>query len=79
MNELREPMSVQEFQLQGAYIELNQLLKLEGFCGSGGEGKMLVAQGLVKVNGQVELRKTFKVRAGHVVEYAGHTIHVLGT
>ena len=57
------------FELQGDFVELNQLLKLVGACESGGAGKMLVAQGLVKVDGVVELRKTFKVRAGHVVTY----------
>ena len=51
-------------QLRGDYIELNQLLKLAGACNSGGEGKMLVAEGIVQVNGAVELRKTYKVRAG---------------
>ncbi len=54
-------------QLRGEYIELNQLLKLAGACNSGGEGKMLVAEGIVKVNGAVELRKTYKVRAGETV------------
>ncbi len=54
-------------QLRGDYIELNQLLKLAGACNSGGEGKMLVAEGIVKVNGTVELRKTYKVRAGETV------------
>lgn len=54
-------------ELRGDYIELNQLLKLAGACNSGGEGKMLVAEGIVKVNGAVELRKTYKVRAGDTV------------
>lgn len=54
-------------QLRGDYIELNQLLKLAGACNSGGEGKMLVAEGIVKVDGAVELRKTYKVRAGQTV------------
>ncbi|MDO8412769.1 MAG: RNA-binding S4 domain-containing protein [Gallionellaceae bacterium] len=56
-----------EFQLIGEYVELNQLLKLVGVCDSGGAGKALVAQGVVAVDGQVELRKTCKVRAGSVV------------
>ncbi len=56
-----------EFQLNGEFIELNQLLKLSGICDSGGAGKALVAEGVVSVDGQVELRKTCKVRAGSVV------------
>ncbi len=56
-----------EFELIGEYVELNQLLKLVGVCDSGGAGKALVAEGAVSVDGQVELRKTCKVRAGSVV------------
>jgi ribosome-associated protein len=56
-----------EFQLRGEFVELNQLLKLSGVCDSGGAGKMLVAEGVVSVDGKVELRKTAKIRAGQVV------------
>ncbi|MBI3903279.1 MAG: RNA-binding S4 domain-containing protein [Nitrosomonadales bacterium] len=55
------------FSLQGEYIELNQLLKVCGICDSGGAGKMIVASGNVRVDGQQELRKTCKIRAGQVV------------
>ncbi|MEX1826742.1 RNA-binding S4 domain-containing protein [Luteibacter sp. CQ10] len=70
-------MSLHEFPLEGDYVELNILLKLTGIAGSGGEGKHLVAEGLVKVDGMVELRKTFKVRAGHVVTIGDETIRVV--
>jgi ribosome-associated protein len=56
-----------EFQLRGEFVELNQLLKLSGVCDSGGAGKMLVAEGVVSVDGKVELRKTAKIRGGQVV------------
>ena len=56
-----------EFELNDEYVELNQLLKLVGVCDSGGAGKMLVARGQVKVDGQTELRKTCKIRAGQMV------------
>lgn len=56
-----------EFHLQGEFVELNQLLKLSGVCDSGGAGKALVAEGVVSVDGKVELRKTAKIRAGSVV------------
>ncbi len=65
-----------DFELNGEYVELNQLLKLVGICDSGGAGKMLVASGVVSVDGQVELRKTCKVRAGQVVTLDGVRIHV---
>ena len=56
-----------EFKLRGEFVELNQLLKLTGVCDSGGAGKALVAEGVVAVDGKVELRKTCKIRAGSVV------------
>lgn len=60
-------MAIIEFTLNDEYVEINQLLKLTGLCDSGGRGKQLVAQGGVRVDGQVELRKTAKIRAGQVV------------
>lgn len=66
-----------EFHLQGEYIELNQLLKLVGICDSGGAGKMLVASGDVSVDGQVELRKTCKIRGDQTVSLGDVRIKVL--
>ncbi|MEO8170491.1 MAG: RNA-binding S4 domain-containing protein [Oxalobacteraceae bacterium] len=65
------------FTLAGEYVELNQLLKLSGICDSGGAGKMLVAQGNVSVDGQIELRKTCKIRAGQMVSLGDVRIQVL--
>jgi len=70
-------MQSTEFVLNDEYIELNQLLKLAGICDSGGAGKALVASGSVSVDGNVELRKTCKVRAGQVVTVGETTITVL--
>ncbi|HEY8024131.1 MAG TPA: RNA-binding S4 domain-containing protein [Burkholderiaceae bacterium] len=64
------------FELQGEYVELNQLLKLVGLCDSGGAGKMLVAEGNVSVDGQIELRKTCKIRSGQVVKIGDVRISV---
>lgn len=57
-----------DFELDRDHVELNQLLKLCGVCSSGGAGKALVASGVVRVDGAVELRKTRKIRAGDLVE-----------
>jgi len=67
-----------QFELTEDYIELNNLLKVMGLCDSGGAGKALVAQGIVKVNGQQELRKTCKIRAGQTVSVADVRIKVSG-
>lgn len=66
-----------EFQLQGPFVELNQLLKLNGLCDSGGAGKAIVAGGQVKVNGKVELRKTCKITAGQIVTLGDVRIKVV--
>ncbi|QAU35423.1 RNA-binding S4 domain-containing protein [Janthinobacterium sp. 17J80-10] len=68
-----------DFALEGDYIELNQLLKLAGLCDSGGAGKMLVASGEVAVDGQTELRKTCKIRAGQVITLGDVRIRVAST
>ena len=64
------------FGLDGDYVELNQLLKLVGLCGSGGIGKQIVASGEVSVDGVQELRKTAKIRAGQVVRVGDVEIRV---
>ncbi|MFA4914648.1 MAG: RNA-binding S4 domain-containing protein [Comamonadaceae bacterium] len=71
-------MAIIEFTLNDDYIEINQLLKLTGICDSGGRGKQLVAQGIVRVSGEVELRKTAKIRAGQVVTCGPDRIVVRG-
>lgn len=65
------------FELQGEFVELNQLLKLVGVVDSGGAGKHLVAEGEVYVDGRLELRKTCKIRAGQVVALSGVHIQVV--
>lgn len=70
-------MQTIEFNLRGEYVELCNLLKLTGVADSGGRGKVMVAEGLVKVDGQSESRKTAKIRAGQIVECAGTRISVL--
>lgn len=71
------PMHDIDFELDGDFVELNQLLKLAGLCDSGGAGKQLVASGLVRVDGAVELRKTAKIRAGQTVRIGDAAIRVL--
>jgi ribosome-associated protein len=58
------------------FIELNSLLKIMGLCESGGAAKTAIAEGSVKVNGDVELRKRCKIRKGQIVEFEGHRIIV---
>lgn len=65
-----------DFELKGEFIALCDLLKTTGIAQSGGQGKMMVADGIVKVDGKVELRKTAKIRKGQVVECFEETIKI---
>jgi len=70
-------MQILEFELDREHVELNQLLKLAGIADSGGQGKAIVASGAVSVDGEVELRKTAKIRAGQVVRIEDVEIRVV--
>lgn len=67
-----------DFALKDEYIELCSLLKAANLVMSGGEGKVVVAEGLVTVDGQIETRKRCKIRAGQCVEFNGERIVVIG-
>ena len=71
------PLQQITFKLRGEFIALDSLLKATGLADSGGRAKTLVAEGRVQVNGQDELRKTAKIRAGQVVSIQGARIHVV--
>ena len=64
------------FDLEGEFVELNQLLKLAGLCDSGGAGKNMVASGVGAVDGKRELRKTAKIRSGQTVSVGDVRIRV---
>lgn len=70
-------MQTLDFELDRDHVELNQLLKLAGIADSGGQGKAIVASGAVRVDGEVELRKTAKIRAGQVVRIDDVEIRVV--
>ena len=69
---------MQQFDLAGQpLIALNNLLKLEAWCESGGQDKKVIDAGLVTVDGVVELRRRCKVFAGQVVAFEGNSIKVV--
>jgi len=69
---------MENFELEGReFIELNNLLKVTGLCESGGLAKKLIADGLVTVDGEVELRKRCKIRAGQQVAFGEDQITVI--
>ena len=58
------------------YIKLQDLLKLAGLTYTGGEAKVMVQEGLVKVNGEVCTMRGTKIRPGDRVEFEGKTLEV---
>lgn len=70
-------MARQDFQLTGEFIELHALLKLLAIASSGGAAKMMVGEGLVRVDGEVETRKTRKLRGGQVVRVGDEEIRIV--
>ena len=68
-----------EFNLTGETIDLFQLLKAAHLCGTGGEAKIMISEGLVTVDGEVETRKRCKIRCGQTVEFNGERVSVIST
>ena len=64
------------FPLRGEFIELHKLIKLIGAAESGGAAKVIIAEGGVRVNGAIEVRKACKIRSGQTVEIAETRIEV---
>ncbi len=66
-----------EFRLRGEHVALCDLLKVVGVADSGGQAKLMIANGEVTVDGNPESRKTAKMRAGQTVECSGWNIRVV--
>ena len=68
-----EPMDVP---IRDESIRLGQFLKLANLVESGAEAKPVIADGLVRVNGEVESRRGRQLRVGDVVELKGQGARV---
>ena len=62
--------------LRDDYIKLGQAINASNLVGSGVEAKFVIQDGLVKVNGQVELQRGKKLVNGDIVEFEGYTIKI---
>ena len=63
-------------QIQTEYIKLDAFLKFAALVGTGGEAKLVISDGLVKVNGEVCTMRGKKLRAGDTVTFADQTLRV---
>jgi ribosome-associated protein len=66
-----------EFNLEGDFIPMIQLLKATNLVNTGGEAQMVVSEGEVKYNGEVDYRKRLKVRKDDIVEFRGQKIKIV--
>ena len=62
---------MKEVKVTTEFIKLDQLMKFADMVQSGGEAKMLIAQGLVLVNDEICTQRGKKIRPGDQVEFDG--------
>lgn len=68
---------MQTFSLKGDYIQLIQLLKVLNWVEHGAMAQIVVEEGMVKYNGEIDLRKRLKVRVGDIIEFDGQTVKII--
>lgn len=59
------------------FIKLGQALKKAGLVGSGVDAKMVIQDGLVKVNGEVETQRGKKLHGGEIISFDGEQVKVV--
>ena len=62
--------------IRDEFIKLGQALKLCGLAESGVDAKYMIQDGLVKVNGQVEIQRGKKLYIGDVFEFEGKQVKI---
>lgn len=67
---------METIKLQGEYIKLGQALKAAGLVDSGVTAKLVIQDGLVKVNGEVETRRGKKLQGGEIIFYDGEEVKI---
>ena len=58
------------------FIKLGQAMKLAGMVGSGVDAKMLIQDGQVEVNGEVEYQRGKKLHEGDVITFNGESVQI---
>jgi ribosome-associated protein len=67
---------MREIEISEEPIELYKILKFGNMVESGGEAKVVISEGQVRVNGKVETRKRKKIFSGDVVEFGKLKIRI---
>ncbi len=68
---------MEAIQISDDFIKLGQALKLANMVSSGVEAKIVIQEGLVKVNGEVDTRRGRKLYPQDVFEFEGQKVTVL--
>lgn len=68
---------MREIQIQSEFIKLDALLKFANLVSSGGEGKIRISEGEVRVNGEPCLMRGKKLRPGDTVTLDGETVKII--
>lgn len=69
-------LGMDEVQIRDESIRLGQFLKLASLIENGADAKAVIGDGLVQVNGDVEVRRGRQLRSGDVVAFEGHEVRV---
>lgn len=68
-----------QIEIKGEFIELNKLLKIADIAPTGGVAGLMISDGVILVDGEVELRKRCKIRSGQTVTFEDIEIEVVGS
>jgi len=67
---------MEKIAIDTAFIKLDSLLKFAALVGTGGEAKMVIAEGMVQVNGEVCTMRGKKLYPGDTVSFAGSDVEI---
>ncbi len=68
---------MREVKINTEFIKLDQFLKFESIVGSGGEAKNIIKDGMVKVNGSVEMARGKKIHKGDTIEVFSEVLKII--
>ena len=68
---------MEQIKLSEEYIKLGQELKAAGLVSSGVEAKIVIQDGLVSVDGEIDTRRGKKLYGGEVIEFDGQAVKIV--
>lgn len=68
---------MKEIKVDTEIIKLDSFLKWAGVCSQGSDAKLIIKDGRIKLNGEVELRRGKKLIKGDIIEYDGEEYKVI--